>query len=244
MIFGASPGTRPRGNFFMRIGFYIDGFNVYGAINDIVFKRGKGARYARPHYLKWLSYTSLCNSIATRVGQKFDARPNVVAVHFFTTVPEPIYDAQGKIENAGVRSRHQDFVQALEAEGVRVHHGKFKALPLQHCKDCDGPVTQCGAGHILKPKLSEKETDVNLAVLMVADAVAGKVDCVVILSTDSDIAPAARLIHSETDVKVVSGAVHPRRHSKAILASCDFHLMLSEKILREHLLSTSLMGRF
>lgn len=230
---GPTPMPNSSGTFFMRIGFYVDGFNVYGAICDLI--REKGHPYQ--NHLKWVSYRSLCTQIARSVARAVGQPVQIQSIDFFTTIPKAVYDDSGNLVNGKTQSRHKDFMAALSAEGVVMHQGRFKELPLQHCGLCGGPVTHCGAQHLLKPKLCEKETDVSLAVKVVADAVGGDVDAVVILSTDSDIAPAARMIKSRCPhVKVFTVAVAPRTHSKGILQHSDHKLLIDDRLLANHLL--------
>ena len=93
-------------------------------------------------------------------------------------------------------ARHRAYVAALEATGVDVVMGKFKKKP-RSCK-------RCGAsweGH------EEKETDVNLALMLLELAYADAFDRALVLSADSDLAPAVRAVRRlfpEQEVRILT----------------------------------------
>lgn len=92
-----------------RASFYVDGFNLYHAIDDL-----------GDHRLKWLDLRSLCASFLT-------AEDQLVSVHFFTALNR--WDAQK-------RDRHVDYITALEQTGVIVQLGTFDR-PKKYCWDKD-----------------------------------------------------------------------------------------------------------
>lgn len=77
---------------------YIDGFNVYHAIEKLGDAR-----------LKWLNYRQLSETLL-RDAETLDS------VHFFTAV--------WRFETAK-QKRHENYIAALEAVGVTVHRGEF-----------------------------------------------------------------------------------------------------------------------
>jgi uncharacterized LabA/DUF88 family protein len=88
-----------------RVAVYIDGFNLYHAIDDL----------NKPH-LKWLNLYDLSKKLLRN-------DETLAKVHFFTT----IVDWQ-----AGKQDRHETYVKALEAKGVVVSPGNFKRSH-RHC---------------------------------------------------------------------------------------------------------------
>lgn len=100
-------------------------------------------------------------------------------------------------------ARHRAYVDAIMARGAIVHMAQFKEKP----RKC----FSCGAkwiGH------EEKETDVQIAVHMVADALKGEVDRLVVISADTDLAPAIRMIASSAPQCEVFVAAPPGRFGK------------------------------
>lgn len=100
-------------------------------------------------------------------------------------------------------TKHRAYVSALEAKGVSVILGQFKEKP-RHC-------TKCRArwiGH------EEKETDVQIAVHMVADAMNGSVDRIVLISADTDLSPPIKMIAQTRPDCEVFVAAPPKRLAK------------------------------
>ena len=100
-------------------------------------------------------------------------------------------------------TKHRAYVSALEARGVHVILGQFKEKP-RHCASCKYRWT----GH------EEKETDVQIAVHMVADAVTGSADRIVLISADTDLSPPIKMIASLRPECEVFVAAPPKRLSK------------------------------
>lgn len=95
-----------------KAGFYIDGFNMYGAICQ-----------TRQNHLKWLSYAKLAALIApTRT---------IHQIVFFTAI---------RGARADQDSRHEAYISALEEEGVTVVRGRFKDAT-RKCKVCNREYT-------------------------------------------------------------------------------------------------------
>lgn len=146
-----SIGTGPRG------GLYIDGFNLYHAIDDL----------AEP-YLKWLDLRRLARLIARGHAANIDR------IVFGTAYFPSDFDK---------RKRHERYVQALESVGVDVLFGHTTKEP-EGCLRC---------GHRWDAP-REKETDINVALSAYADAIAGKIDVVFLLSADTDQAATLRFL--------------------------------------------------
>lgn len=155
---------------------YIDGFNLYHAIDDL----------KRPH-LKWVDLRAVAESML-REGEVLKAVKYFSA--FATWMPHRY-------------ARHRDYVDALVARGVIVHMASFKEKP-RRC-------LSCGArwiGH------EEKETDVQIAVHMVADALKGEADRLIAVTADTDLAPAVRMIAASQRECEVFVAAPPGRFGK------------------------------
>lgn len=96
---------------------YVDGFNLYHAIDDL----------NEPH-LKWLDVSSLCRGLAMGLGGRRAPGASLVAVKWFTAYP----DDPAK---AGSKARHLVYQAALEALGTQTILGKFRRSP-DTCKRC------------------------------------------------------------------------------------------------------------
>jgi uncharacterized LabA/DUF88 family protein len=99
----------------IRVACYIDGFNVYHAIDDMS-RATRGA----DNYLKWLDLRKLMDIFIDRAVHQ------IVAVKYFsayaTWMPGPY-------------ARHQLYVSALRNSSIAVVLGQFKEKDI-HCKNC------------------------------------------------------------------------------------------------------------
>lgn len=141
----------------------------------------------RPH-LKWVDLRALSESLL-RPGDVLKAVKYFSA--YATWLPEPY-------------ERHRHYTSALTARGVQMHMGKFKAKP-RKCLKCRAEWT----GH------EEKETDVQIAVHMVSDALRGEVDRLILISADTDLAPPIKMISAHAPKCEVFVASPPGRKAKS-----------------------------
>lgn len=100
--------------------------------------------------------------------------------------------------------RHRKYVEALKAHGVTPVMGQFKAKD-RSCKHCGNT----WIGH------EEKETDVNIALWLLREAYKNNFDEAFIVSRDSDLTPAVRMVSSEFPNKSIKILSPPNAgHSK------------------------------
>ncbi len=182
---------------------YIDGFNLYHAIDDL----------QQPH-LKWLDLWALCGSLA-RTGE------NLVEVNYFSAYATWIPAAH---------RRHIEYVKALENAGVTCIMGHFKIKPV-NCNSCGN-----GWQHH-----EEKETDVHIAARIVADAYQGRFDRAILITADSDLAPAIKVINSAFPKKQILVVAPPKRFSHA--RDLKPRLELTKGRLGKYLLPNTATGR-
>ena len=138
-----------------RVIVYIDGFNLYHAID----------RLNEPS-LKWLDLRALAEGLLR-------ADEGLAGVKYFSAFAtwRPSH------------RKHRLYVSALRATGVEVVLGQFKEK-LRRCPSC----------HLTWTTHEEKETDVHIAVQMVADALSGEADRLVLISADTDLSPPIKTI--------------------------------------------------
>jgi uncharacterized LabA/DUF88 family protein len=125
-------------------------------------------------------------------------RPNdqILAVRYFTALVR---------DDAPALHRQRAYLEALIAHsggGIRVVLGRYQSK--------DVACRQCGSTW---KSYEEKETDVNIAVSIVADAAAGASDLALVLSADSDLCPAVRTARSLNPGRGMIAAFPPRRSS-------------------------------
>lgn len=166
----------------MRTIAYIDGFNLY-------YRAVRGTPY------KWLDLKKVCQHL-------LKPRHQIVAIKYYTA---PV---SGK-RDPGQPIRQQTFLRALRSmiPELIVHQGHFLthevSAPLAHPAPGQLPTVR-----VLKTE--EKGSDVNLAVHLVNDAWLNAYDCAVILSNDSDLSEAMRLVRLHHPAKKI-GLIFPRQ---------------------------------
>lgn len=190
----------------MRTSIYIDGFNLYyGAV--------KGTAY------KWLDFKAA-------FAMLLQPHHQITAINYFTAQVSGRRDPQQPV-------RQQTYWRALQASTpeFRLVKGSFLTHPVSM------PLVQPQAGqryaNVLKTE--EKGSDVNLAVHLVNDAWQDAYDCAVIVSNDSDLAEAMKLVRQHHPGKRL-GLVFPRREtgghpSRELSQHAHFVLRLGTRVL-------------
>ena len=169
----------------------------------------------KPH-LKWLSLLELSKLLTHNIS---DASIN--EVNYFSAYATWKPDAY---------KRHRDFISALKAENCNVILGNFKKKP-SHCNKC---------GHTWQ-KHEEKETDVNLALKLLNDAHTDNFDHALVISADTDLAPAIRVVRNQFPHKEITAVFPPGRHHVAALSNAaSSDIRISTKILARCLLPETL----
>jgi len=167
----------------IRVAAFIDGFNLYHAIKDLGPKQ---------NHLKWLDLQKLCEAFAP--APQFSTRVLYFSA-FATWQPDAF-------------RRHQTYVDALRATGVTPVMGRFKEKdrrfkgPLQSVYQPDAAQRRVFLDVKWKSH-EEKETDVNIAIHLLLGALKDQYDRALILSADSDLAPAVRMVRREAPEKEI-----------------------------------------
>ncbi|MBS2010158.1 MAG: NYN domain-containing protein [Cyanobacteria bacterium SZAS TMP-1] len=146
----------------------IDGFNVYYSVTTCL-NRGNIARG------KWFDYRGYCEWVtATNPIFQFNSTVNRVRLYSAMAYHDP---------DPTVVSRHLVLNQAMAATNVEVTLGNFKRKKVR-CK-----LPACGQKFVTH---EEKETDINVAMGVIESLLVDDVDCVVIVSGDTDLVAAVR----------------------------------------------------
>lgn len=78
----------------------------------------------------------------------------------------------------------------------------------------------------------EKETDVNIAVALLSDAVRDRFDTALLISADSDLCPAVRETKSLSPEKRIIAAFPPKRHSADLKRAVDGYVSIGDDKVR------------
>jgi NYN domain len=172
---------------------YIDGFNLYFGIRYEAIKRGT-LELPDPRWYRymWLDLVALSNHMLNPFQY-------LVATKYFTA---PI------IANVGndKQLRQNTYLDALRTlPNLEIILGRFEPNR-NECDHC-----QHVAYH---PQ--EKKTDVNIATTLIIDALDDKFDTAIIVTGDSDIAPALEVVKKKKPEKRLVAAFPPNRYSKEL----------------------------
>ncbi|KAA6205371.1 MAG: NYN domain-containing protein [Candidatus Tokpelaia sp.] len=133
--------------------------------------------------LRWLDLSALAKKLRFRSDEQIEK------VYYFSAFADWL---------PASRQRHKAYVKALEYSGVRVILGKFKEKGAS-CPRC----------HHNWKKHEEKESDVNLALQVVQDAYEDIYDRAYIVSADSDMIPAMRMVKAKFPQKEICAVFPP-----------------------------------
>lgn len=145
-------------------------------------------------------------------------KPNqtLAVTHYFTA------RIRDNGRNALDRKRQSNYLDALTLRGARIQEGHYLPKDRQ-CRKC---------GHEWRD-YEEKETDVNIAVQMLADAFDNKYDTALVISGDSDLCTPVRHIRIRFPHKRIIVAFPPRRHSSELKRCANGYLSIGEDKLRD-----------
>jgi len=172
-----------------RVAVYIDGHNVHSCI-----KRWQAHAH---ECLKWLDYWKFCRKVVSDAALGIASPKILVAVNSYTALP---------VDDQARKARHEMFIKAVEecaaAAGgvVRTVKGFYRVV--RDGESC----THCG--HTW-PSRKEKQSDTALCVELLDDAYQDAYDCAVVLTQDSDMAPAMAMVIKRFPNKRVVTAYPP-----------------------------------
>lgn len=198
----------------MRTVVYVDGFNLYyGALKDTRWK--------------WLDLVALFEEVLQPHHQ-------ILAVKYFTArVSDTARDP--------AKSQRQDvYLRALRhyRPEVEVYFGHFLTnrtrMPLVR------PIGGRRTVEVIKTE--EKGSDVNLAVHLLNDAWLGAYDCAVVVSNDSDVAEAMRLVKEYHNKRLGLLTPGTRQSSKQLRTNADFTRRIRQTALQRSQLPDPIPG--
>jgi len=151
-----------------RTAFVIDGFNVYHSLVDA----SKALGLPDESGTKWLNLHALCESYLPVFGS--DA--TLAGIYYFSALAHHLQSL-----HPGLTARHQLYVRVLKETGVSVELGRFKKKLIK-CHSCKSTIK----------RHEEKETDVAVASKLLEILALDLADRVILVTGDTDLAPAVR----------------------------------------------------
>lgn len=153
----------------------------------------------------WLDLAKLAKSLRPK--------QQLVGVRYFTATV---------LNDPTAQASQGHYIEALSKKYpgvVEVILGRYQAKTMQ-CRFC----------HHSYVSYEEKETDVNMATSIVVDAARGAFDAAIIISGDSDVAPAVRAARANQQNLFIAAAFPPGRFSQELkhLMPASFHINLNK----------------
>jgi len=185
----------------MRTIIYIDGFNLYyGALKNTPYK--------------WLNIDKMCRLLLPR--------HQIVALKYYTA----IVGARSNDPNQPVRQ--QTYLRALQAiPNLTITHGQFLHSKIRMFLAHPVPGSPPYATVI---KTEEKGSDVNIAAHLIHDGHRDLYDAAVVISNDSDLAEAVRIVRY--DLGKIVGMLNPhKRPSYALKQHVSFVKAIRQGVL-------------
>jgi hypothetical protein len=175
----------------MRTNVYIDGFNFYygcfGTWEDPICHEFKATG---PY--KWVDLRKLSETLY----------PNdtIHRIHYCTAI------VKGTHRDPNKPVRQQTYLRALRSTGLfYVHEGHFEERTKYGMLKSLPPCVQnppCLVGLVVVRVREEKGSDVNLATRLLRDAFLGDFEQAVVVSNDSDLADAIRVVKADTRLPI------------------------------------------
>ncbi|MFK3672110.1 NYN domain-containing protein [Leifsonia aquatica] len=150
-----------------------------------------GLHQAYGRSLLWIDLVALSRSLRPRSA--------LVGVKYFTA---PVLGDPGALSR---QAHHQSAMSARNPGLLTVVQGRYQSKNVT-CRNC-------GRAHRV---YEEKETDVNIAVALVSDSALGNMDSALIISADSDLAPAVKVAHVLKPNMFITAAFPPERYSNEL----------------------------
>jgi uncharacterized LabA/DUF88 family protein len=161
--------------------------------------------------VKWLDLAALCQRLIRPKTEK------IHSVYYFSAYADWL---------PGPMARHEEYVRALEACGIVCVMGHFKKKD-RWCSNCSTTTV----GH------EEKETDVSIGITMLRDAFRGSYQKAYLVTRDSDLMPAVRMVCAEFPAKQIVVVAPPLMgHSNDLIRVCQEKKKISPKQIRTCLL--------
>ncbi len=188
--------------------YLIDGFNLYHSIR----RAQKELRAST----KWLDIRALCESRLQNIRTVVGCPVDLESIYYFSAYAYHLKDPS-------IVQRHKSFVECLEDAGIKVEINRFKYKELQ-CPFCRRVVV----------KHEEKETDVSIALKLIEVFLEDECDIVVLMSGDTDLAPAVRMAKKLYPAKHILFDFPAYRKNKELANLCPGSTVINAKQYRKY----------
>jgi len=211
---GASSEALAFSGYHMRTYIYVDGFNLY-------YRALKGTPF------KWLDLGALFRAI-------LEPHNNILKIKYFTA------RVSARPNDLSQPQRQDVYLKALQhhCPEIEFYFGHFLSHTVQ------APLAKPGRGPRMVDiiKTEEKGSDVNLAVHLLNDGWMNVYDCAIVVTNDSDIAEAMRLVKEHNSKRI--GLITPANSnpSRQLMKHADFCRRIRPNALKNSQLPSPVPG--
>lgn len=208
-----------------QVAFVVDGFNLYHSTRDV---------FLYEHLrVKWLDIRSLCSSYMYLFGK--DAI--LSEIYYFSAFAYHLNDPSAI-------KRHEDYIECLKSTGIIPEMGRFKpreaTCPMLSEFSKDNPNIKCPLrGRFTRH--DEKETDVAIAAKLFELLSKKTCDTAVLLTGDTDLAPAIKVCQALFDNVTILFAFPYRRHNQELENLCPYSFTIRAKQYANHLFPNTVL---
>jgi hypothetical protein len=168
--------------------------------------------------VKWLDLSALAKRLI------LPASETITGIYYFSAYADWL---------PGPMSRHEEYVKALKATGVDCFMGHFKVKD-RHCNNCGS------RWHTHE----EKETDVSIGIHLLNDAYKAQYEKAYLVTRDSDLMPAVKMVRTEFPTKEVVAVAPPLMgHSNDLIGVCQSKKKITPKQIRSCLFPQQVLDK-
>ncbi len=190
-----------------RATFLVDGFNVYHSAKQASHDLNGAST-------RWLNLRALLSSYLPVIGGGMQLE----GIYYFSALATHL-DAR----KPGLSTRHRLYIECLQSTGVQIELARFKCKSIW-CSQCNNH----------RDAYEEKETDVALSVKLLELFHADACDTIVLVSGDTDLAPAVRAAARMFPAKTVCFAFPYRRKNAELATLVNKHFRIKKDRYVQH----------
>jgi len=158
---------------------------------------------------KWLDIHSLCASFLPLLGKK----ARIENIYYFSALAHHL-----SAVDPGKVLRHETYIKCLESKGIIKVLGRFK-----------GKTIRCGACGARLNRNEEKETDVAIATRLLEILITESSDTVLLVTGDTDLAPAVRTARTLFPSKKIGFLFPYRRKNRELANLAELSFQIKKK---------------
>ncbi len=190
-----------------RVTFLVDGFNLYHSLKQ-------AERSLNNCSTRWLNLQSLFQGYISIFGKG----AVIEDIYYFSAMAKHINHRK-----PGTTTKHANYIDILNATGVKEVMGRFKEKMI-YCRECDTS----------NKHFEEKETDVAISLKLIELFHLDAADTIVLVTGDTDLAPAVRTADKLFPTKEVAFAFPYKRLNRELEKMVTTSFMIKKQQYAKH----------